>query len=60
MTYKQIEASRERRLWATQIVIPAIALLTTTLVIPEVRQSIGEGFTKAKNKIKNKFKRKES
>ena len=35
MTYKQIETSREVRLWTTSIIIPAMVLLVTK---PEVRQ----------------------
>ena len=40
MTYKQIEASREARLWLGQIIVPALTFAATTLAIPEVRQAI--------------------
>lgn len=35
MTYKQIEASREARLWIGQIIVPAVGL---ALAIPESRE----------------------
>lgn len=40
MTYKQIEASREVRLWIGQIIVPAVTLAATTLTIPEVRRAV--------------------
>ena len=40
MTYKQIDASREVRLWIGQIIVPAITLAATTMAIPEVRQAV--------------------
>ena len=55
MTYKQIEASRERRLWLGQIIIPVVTVL---VAIPEVREA---AVTKAKNVkrfVKEKFSKK--
>lgn len=53
MTYKQIETSREIRLWIGQIIVPAVATVGTVMAMnPELRE-------KAKNKmseVKNKFK----
>ena len=60
MTYKQIEASREARLWVGQIIVPAITLATTTLAIPEVRQAVAAKADEMKKTIKNKCKKKES
>ena len=40
MTYKQIEAAREARLWIGQIVVPAAAAVVTIMTIPEVRKII--------------------
>lgn len=59
MTYKQIEASREARLWIGQIIVPAIGLATTTLAIPEVRQAVAAKANDIKNSIKKKSFKKE-
>lgn len=55
LTYKQIEASRETRLWIGQIIVPAILFATTTLSIPEVRQAIALKATQVKNAIQDKI-----
>lgn len=57
MTYKQIEASREARLWIGQIFVPAISLAVTTLAIPEVRQAIATKAESIKQSIEWKMKR---
>ena len=57
MTYKQIEASREARLWIGQISVPAISLAVTTLAIPEVRQAIATKAESIKQTIELKMKR---
>lgn len=54
MTYKQIEASREARLWIGQIFVPAITLAATTLTIPEVRQAIAAKAESIKRSIKDR------
>lgn len=51
MTYKQIEASREIRLWIGQVIVPALAF---SMAFPEVRQLAAR---KAKD-IKDKLTRK--
>ena len=56
MTYKQIEASREVRLWIGQIIVPAITLVATSMAIPEVRQAIAAKAKSIKQSIENKFK----
>lgn len=54
MTYKQIEQSREIRLWLTQIIAP-VALVTTAVVAnPEARQSIGDKFRAIKQRLRKK------
>lgn len=53
MTYKQIEAMREARLWIGQIIVPATSAIVMALTIPEVRQAVA---AKA-NSIKSKFKK---
>ena len=40
MTHKQIEQSREARLWLGQIIIPTATLVVSTLAIPEVRDAV--------------------
>ena len=54
MTYKQIEGSREIRLWIGQIIVPAITVAASTLAIPEVRQAIAAKANDIKRSIKNK------
>lgn len=60
MTYKQIEASREARLWLGQIIVPALTFAATTLAIPEVRQAIATKAMSVKQSIEQKMKRKGS
>ena len=57
MTYKQIEASREARLWIGQIIVPAISIAGTTLAIPEVRQAVATKAESIKQSIEWKMKR---
>lgn len=52
MTYKQIEASREIRLWIVQVIMPA---LTLALIVPESRKVIVAKAKEVKDKIKNRF-----
>jgi hypothetical protein len=59
MTYKQIEASREARLWIGQIVIPVVTLAMTSLAIPEVRQTVATKANQLKTSIETKLKRKD-
>lgn len=60
MTYKQIEASREARLWIGQIVVPAITLAATSLAIPEVRQAVAAKADEVKRSIRNKHRKNKS
>ena len=48
MTYKQIEASRELRLWIGQVIVPAVAF---AMAFPEVRNA---AVNKAKS-IRDRF-----
>ena len=55
MTYKQIEASREIRLWITQVIVPTLALVTATVtMVPEFREAATAKFEEVKNRIKYK------
>ena len=54
MTYKQIEASREARLWLGQIIVPAVTLVATTLAIPGVKDAVANKFNNVKQSIKDR------
>lgn len=58
MTYKQIEASREARLWIGQIIVPAVTFAATTITIPEVRSAIAAKAKEIKRNIEDKTKKK--
>lgn len=60
MTWKQIEASREIRLWVKEIVVPVVvtgAMVYTAF--PEVREFAKTKASNIKEKIKTKTKKKE-
>ena len=50
MTYKQIEASREIRLWIGQVIVPAMAF---TMAIPELRNAAIGKAKSIKDRIAN-------
>lgn len=54
MTYKQIEASRELRLWIGQVIVPAVTMAVAVSSIPEVRQAASAKLEAVKWKIKSK------
>ena len=54
MTYKQIEASREARLWIGQVILP---IVTAVMLVPEAREAVVDKVKKVKKNIKNKFKK---
>lgn len=61
-TYKQIEDSRDRRLWMTQVVIPLATLGVILCTNDNARREIKNAITKAKlfgsavvNSAKNKY-----
>ena len=57
MTYKQIEASREVRLWITQVIVPMLGMTTALIAtVPEFREATVTKFNEAKNLIKYKLK----
>lgn len=60
MTYKQIEASREARLWIGQVIIPAITVVGAAMTVPEVRKAVTEKANIVKTAIKKKFKKGEA
>ena len=52
MKYKHIEASREARLWITQIIAPSILLAASVLQIPEVKSAVNEKIANFRNRKK--------
>ena len=51
MTYKQIEASREVRLWITQVIIPMFGI---AMMIPEAREAVVTKAKEFKDKVTTK------
>lgn len=56
MTYKQIEASRELRLWIGQVIVPAVTMAVALTSIPEVRNAASTKIEKLKWKLKSRSK----
>lgn len=57
MTYKQIEASRELRLWIGQVIVPAVVAGTAIMSNPIARQTITEGVSNVKKFASDKVKK---
>ena len=57
MTYKQIEASREVRLWIGQVIVPAIGIAAVALSNPDIRHTVTETISSLKQSVKSKFKK---
>lgn len=57
MTYKQIEASREMRLWIGQVIVPAIVAGTAIISNPAARQTVVNGANNVKNFVTDKVKK---
>ena len=56
MTYKQIEASREIRLWVTQVILPVLGIGTVLVTTnPELRDKIATNAKSVKDKINLKL-----
>lgn len=54
MTYKQIEASRELRLWIGQVIVPVVSVSAVLLSNPNVRKATSEKLEGIKNKIRTR------
>lgn len=54
MNQKHIDASREARLWLSQIVIPVAGIM---MMCPEAREAAKAKATELKQKIEAKFKK---
>ena len=59
MTYKQIEASREVRLWIGQVIVPAIGFGVMIMSNPQAKYAVKSKVDKAKRSVKNKFNKNE-
>lgn len=56
MTYRQIESSREVRLWITQVVVPMLGIgAALTATVPEFREGLVAKTKEVKQKVKEKF-----
>ena len=53
MTWKQLEASREARLWIGQVIVPAVVGMMA--VSPEARQKVKAKYVQVKNTIRRKL-----
>lgn len=54
MTYRQIEASRELRLWIGQVIIPAVSVTAVILANPDVRNTAKQKLDSIKQKIQSR------
>ena len=57
MTYRQIETSRELRLWIGQVIIPVATAATIILANPETRQKAIGKMESLTNSVKSRFKK---
>ena len=57
MTYKQLETSRELRLWLGQIIVPACGFAVMIMSNPEARRTVVNKVEDVKYFIKTKFKK---
>lgn len=55
MTYKQIEASRERRLWFTQVILPAIGLGWWAMRQPDINFKVKTKLGELKQRFKDRI-----
>ena len=61
MTHKQIEASREARLWLGQIIVPTVTIVATVAASnPEIRHAVATKAKSVAKSIKSKFKKEEA
>lgn len=59
MTYKQIQAAHEARMWIKDVIIPAVGVGVVLAANPETRKVAGELLDKGKKSVRNMFKKKE-
>ena len=52
MSRRQIESSRETRLWITQVLLPVVGIV---MLVPEARNAVVAKVKEVKDKIKSKI-----
>lgn len=57
MTHKQIEASREMRLWIGQVIIPAVTVIGIAMSKPEIRSAVNKKTEELKESIIRKLRK---
>ena len=57
MTYKQIEASREMRLWIGQVIVPAVTAAIAIASNPQTRNYVSKKYNNLKSRIQQKIKK---
>lgn len=57
MTRKQLDTSREIRLWVSQLLIPATMVATTVMNNPEIRGKVANKYRDVKRSIEEKLKK---
>ncbi len=58
MTYKQIEISREMRLWIGQVIVPAAVAAVAIASNPQTRNYVSKKYNNVKSRIRKKFEEK--
>ena len=57
MTHRQIEASRELRLWIGQVIIPAVTVIGIAMSKPEIRNAVNKKTEELKESIIRKLRK---
>lgn len=60
MTYKQIQAAHEARMWIKEVIVPVVTTGVVLGSIPEVRKTVTETYQRVNWNIKKKFQKKGS
>ena len=55
MTYKQIEASREMRLWIGQVIVPAAAAAIAIASNPQTRNYVSKKYNDIKSHMRSLY-----
>ena len=55
MTYKQIEASREMRLWIGQVIVPAAVAAVAIASNPQTRNYVSKKYNDVKSRMRSLY-----
>ena len=55
MTYKQIEASREMRLWIGQVIVPAAVAAVAIASNPQTRNYVSKKYNNVKSRMRSLY-----